>query len=342
MSLFSSQISTKALVPLCRQLATSYGAGIPILRSLDLVGSGTKDKRAREVLTDMRDQIRAGATLAEAARKQVPYLPPMFVELLAAGESGGKLDATLRDLANYYEDRLAMRRTVIGKSAYPALQLVMAWFLGTFALGIVHRLSFVHKTFTMGGYLRSYIALQVEALFVFGVIVAICIVLARMGILQWIWGWVASHVWPLAPVAMRFAMARFFRSLALLIGSGIPIVHAIERAAAVTSNPYVEQDLLRAVPYVKEGCTLVEAFAGSQYLSSTAREMLHVGEESGQLEDAMHKVAQYQMDEAVHAVNVATRVGEIFITLAVAAVVGYIVISFYSNYYGRMFDELKI
>jgi len=70
--------------------------------------------------------------------------------------------------------------------------------------------------------------------------------------------------------------------------------------------------------------------------------MLSVGEESGKLDETLLKAAQYQMEEATHAVNVATRVGEIVIGLAVAALIGYIVISFWSNYYGKMMDELKI
>ncbi|HNR36686.1 MAG TPA: type II secretion system F family protein, partial [Candidatus Hydrogenedentes bacterium] len=101
----------------------------------------------------------------------------------------------------------------------------------------------------------------------------------------------------------------------------------------------IERDLLKPAPLVAGGSTLVEAFAHSEYLPETARELLHVGEQSGKLEAALNKAAQYQMDEAVHAVNVATRVGEVAISLAVAVVVGYIVISFYSSYLGK-FDEL--
>jgi MSHA biogenesis protein MshG len=342
MSLFSSQISTKTMVPLCRQLATSYGAGIPITRSLELICANTKDKRVREVFGDIRHRIREGATLEEAARIHAQYLPAMFVELLASGEMGGNLDAAFLDLASYYEDRLEMRRTIVGKAAYPMLQLATAWFLGTFALGIVRSISFVSKGFSFGGYLESYLAFQMKALAVLALVVAGCVVLSRLGIFQWIWGWVATYLWPLSAVTLRFAQARFFRSLALLISSGVPIVKAIERSASVTANPYVRNDLLKAVPRVKRGDTLVEAFRPCRFLSSVAREMLSVGEESGRLEETLRKVAQYQMSEAVHAVNVATRVGEVVIALVMAVVVGYIVISFYLNYYGRMMDELRI
>ena len=339
MGIISSQLSTKTLVPLCRQLATSYDAGIPILRTLEMVHKNTRDRAAREVLERMGRAIRNGKTLGEAARAQKDRLPPIMVELLASGEVGGNLDASLRDLAGYFEERQRMKRTIIGKSIYPALQLTAAWFLGSFALMLIRRMSFTDTSFSFNTYLDYYLRFQGAAMLLFGSGVAASVVLARLGIFKWVWGYVATHIWPLAPVTRRFAMARYFRSLSLLIGSGVPIVRALERAASTCANPYIERDLLKPVPLVAGGATLVEAFAHSEYLPETAREMLLVGEQSGKLEAALNKAAQYQMDEAVHAVNVATRVGEVAISLAVAAIVGYIVISFYSSYLGK-FDEI--
>lgn len=338
MGLISPQLSTKVLVPLCRQLATSYGAGIPILRTLEMVRANTRDRAAREVIEGMGRAIRKGATLGEAARQHKDRLPPLMVELLASGEVGGNLDVALRDMASYFEERQRMKRMIIGKSVYPALQLTMAWFLGSFALMLIRRMNFNDTHFSLGDYFGYYIRFQEAAMFLFGSSVVTAIVLARAGIFKWIWGYVATHVWPIAPVTRRFAMARYFRSLSLLIGSGVPITRALERSAATCANPYIERDLLRAVPFVKNGATLVEAFAGSKFVPQVAHELLHIGEQSGKLEEALNKAAQYQMDEAVHAVNVATRVGEVVISLAVAAVVGYIVISFYSSYLGKLDD----
>jgi len=340
MGIVSPQLSTNVLVPLCRQLATSYDAGIPILRTLEMVHKNTRDRAAREVIEGMGRAIRKGATLGQAARAQKDRLPPLMVELLESGEVGGNLDVALRDMANYFEERQRMKRTIIGKAVYPALQLTAAWFLGSFALMLIRRMNFTDTSFNLNDYFQYYMRFQGAAMLLFGSGVATSIVLARLGLFKWIWGYVATHVWPIAPVTRRFAMARYFRSLSLLIGSGVPIVRALERAAATCANPYIERDLLKPVPLVANGATLVEAFERSQYLPQTAREMLLVGEQSGKLEAALNKAAQYQMDEAVHAVNVATRVGEVLISLAVAAVVGYIVISFYSNYLGKL-DDIK-
>lgn len=340
MGLLSSQIPTKRLVPVCRQLATSYSAGIPILRSLELVGGDLKDPKSREVLADVHDDIKNGSTLSASVRRQAQYLPSFFVELLSSGELGGKLDVMLNDLADYYEDRLATRRMIIGKMIYPIFVLVIAWFLGSFALMLIARLW--SKGFNLMAYLRFYAVFQVVALTVFAGLVVLCIVLARLGVFKWIWGWVSTYIWPLGPVTLRFGLARFFRSMSLLIGSGMSMPRCIEASAAVTVNPYLARDLLQAVPQVMDGATLVQAFAGSKFLTPQAREMLLVGEESGKLEEALRKVSEYHNQEAAHAVDVATRVAEVVMILGGALVVGYIYISFFMKYYGGMLDSLGV
>jgi len=345
MGLFSSQIPTKQMVIVCRQLATAYEAGIPIIQSLDLVREQFKDPKVRQVLTDMSISIRQGASLADAAAAQGKYLPPFFIQLLHAGERGGRLDVMLKDLAQYYEDRLEMKRKVRRMMAYPMAELVAAWFLGTFALKLVNNV--IGQLNTRGGggvsdVLVDYAWFQAKAFGVAAVLFAVCVMLSRMGVLQWVWGGFTTYMWPISEVTRRLALARFFRSLSLLIGSGLPIHQCIQRSAAVTVNPYIERDLLQAVPRVKEGGTLAEAFAGSRCLTRMAREMLHVGEESGDLERQLHKVAEYHMNEASHAVNIAAKVFGVAIVLVVACVVGYVVISFYARLYGGMFDALGV
>lgn len=340
MGLFTPQLSTKTMLLMCRQMATTSGAGIPILRSLELVSENLKDKNARNILARMHDRIRKGSTLADAARQESRQLHPLFVELLASGEAGGHVEAMLQDLADYFEDRLSMKRLIIGKSTYPALQLCAAWFLGTFALGIVSRLS--ARGFDIWQYVREYAQFQALALGGFAVFVLAMAAISRWRGLKAPWAWAATFCWPIKNISRRFARARFFRSLSLLIGSGAPLARSIERAAATTLNPYLEEDFRAVAPRVNAGETLVQAFAPCKYMTRELREMVHVGEESGRLEESLRKASDYQMQEAVHAVNVATKVGEVVIILGVAMVIGYVVISFWTGYYGGMLDELGV
>ncbi len=348
MGILSSQISTKAMVPVCRQLATTYEAGIPIIKAIDHVGSHSKDPNVRKTLLAMGEDLRGGATLAEAAQRQSKHLSPFFIQLLATGEQGGHLDVMLKDLAEYFEDRLSIQRSVVAAMAYPTILLTIAWFVGSFALGMVNVALSSMDDPTRGGtsgvmaYFGVYANFQMKAMLVFAIVCVFFILLARLGLLRWMTGAVTTHLWPLSKVTRYFGMARFFRSFSLLIGSGMSITQCILSAARVTANPYIERDLVRAVPRVKEGATLVEAFAGSRYMTPLAREMLAVGEESGRLDFQLKKAADYHLQEANHAVRVALTTFTTLLMLCVFALVGGIVIYFWTRLYGGMFDALGV
>ena len=343
MGLFSPQIATKKLVPLCRQLATSYDAGIPIVRSLELVSAKVKDRRTREVMEGMRDSIRRGTTLGDAAFSQQKYLPPFFVHLLATGEKGGRLDLMLRDLADYFEDRLEMQRKMIGMLILPGLELYAAWWLGLFALKLIGKQKGgLDSEFARSGidgviqFAKDYVVWQgVMHLFFLGLFV-IAVFLSRAGLFGYIWGLFSTFIWPVATVTRKFAMARFYRSFSLLVGSGLNIVNCLESAATVAANPYITNDLLKGVPVLKKGGALTEALSHSKYVSSTAREMILVGEETGNLDAQLRKVANYLMEEAQYAMHMLTRVVGVLIVLGVGILVGYIVISFYMTYLGNI------
>jgi len=330
MGLMTSEISAKELVPLCRQMATSYDAGLPIVRTLQLMSDNAKERRAKEVFRAMADDARNGSTLGEAARKQQKYLPRFFIELLHSGELGGRLDVMLRDIADYYEDRLAMQRKIVGAMVYPAIQLVAAWFLGTFALGLVGKINLESgQSPNISAYIREYFLFQGFAVGIAAAAVLLIVVLSRMGVFTFSWGLILNFIWPLNAVNRKFSLARFFRSFSLLIGSGMNIQSCIGNAAAISGNPYIEKDLKTAIPRVSGGATLVEAFAPCRSLTPIAREMLEVGEHSGNLEESLRKVAEYHLEEGRHAVTVASRIMGVLIVLAVGALIGYIIISFY-------------
>ena len=227
--------------------------------------------------------------------------------------------------------------------APPMLQLTMAWFLGSFALGITQgALDAGGGTSGIMAWITEvYIPFQLMAIVIFALLGGVMVALSRFGLLGWVTGLVSTYVWPLKNVTRKFAMAHFFRSFGLLIASGLPIVKCIEQSAAVTGNPYIERDLLKAIPPIRNGATLTEALSHAHYITPLAREMIQVGEVSGNLDGQMKKAAEYHMDEASHAVQVATKVMGALVGLAVAAVIGYIVISFYSNLYGGL-DALGI
>ena len=342
MGLVSPKISARSLAPVCRQLATAYDAGIPIAQSLDLIKRQTKNRKVRDMFARMGDGIREGGSLADVTKAESRYLPTYVVEVIAAGETGGKLDVMFNDMADYFEDRLEIHRKIVRGLAYPSAVLVAAWYLGTFSIGLINRVmgSFTSGSFELQGYVEDYVAFQAMATVAALVVAGGCILLARAGAMGWIWGLFSTHLWPFSWVTRRFALARFFRSLSFLIASGLPIERCIRRAAAVTGNPFIERDLLKATGPVREGATLTEAFSRSRYLLPTAREMLDVGEQTGKLDTQLRKVSQYYLQQADHAVGIALKLLPVVVILAVGGIVGYTVISFYVRLYGGLLDGI--
>jgi type IV pilus assembly protein PilC len=337
MGLLSSQLSSKELAILCRELATTYGAGIPILQTLELAAQHSSSGKIRHMLERIGQSILDGQSFDGAVRAESSLLPDMFIEVIHAGEIGGKLDVLLEDLAAYYENIWKMVRSVQAAMVYPLLQLLSAWYLGTFALGIVGRFNpYATERFVMRDYLSSYLTFHVQALVIFALVTGILIALGRAGLLRMPWALFKNVIWPIRHISNKFAMARFFQTLGLLIGSGLNMRQCIERSAAVTMNPLIEQDLLKAIPVLMDGGTLVQAFSGCGYINRVGKEMIAVGEKSGRLDVTLKKVAEYHYNEAQAAVNTATKLLFVATVLVVGVIIGAIVIYFYANMYGSL------
>jgi type IV pilus assembly protein PilC len=324
----------------CRQLATSHGAGIPILRSLDIIANQTHNWRLRNVVSQMSDSIKGGSTLEQAAREQSRYLPKFFIELVGAGEIGGRLVEIFESLADYYERMSELVRKVIGKLIYPICLLLFLFiticFMG--ALGKASSEQGLDFNLLMQVFLQNIARL----LLFIGVVLLVVIVLARMGLLGWVSGLITTFMWPLAAITRKLAISRFARSLGLLIKSGVPITEAVHKAAATANNPYIERSLLRCIPDIQAGESLSIALSPCRYLSDMAREMIHTGEESGKLDQHLQKVADIHEAEAMQAANNLTVVLYVLAILGVAIRIAFFVIGFWMNYYGKMLDDLGV
>ncbi len=337
--LFSSKLSIREMAVVCRQLSTAYGAGLPIISALQLVVDRGASIRARRALLTMAELIRNGATLADAARSQEATFPDLFIVVLAAGEAGGKLGTLLNELADHYEEMAKIARAAKVAMVYPGLQLLCAWYLGTFALNIMKTILDPSRgRIVFADYLSSYASFQMKSHLIALTAIAVFFILRRFGVLDPVISAVKNNVWPINQISRKFSMARFFQCFALLLGAGIEIKQCISRSAALTLNRIMERDLLQAIPLVAQGKTLAEAFVRCKSFTRVDHEMVGVGELSGELEATCKKLSEYHLAEASSALKVGMRVMQVLITLVVGAVIGYIVISFYGRLYGSMLD----
>jgi len=303
--LFSSRLSTKRLAMLSRELSTLYRSGIPVLRSLELLSGHPGQRPLRAMLTRMASAVREGGTLAQAVRAEPKRLPLFFIEMVASGEQAGQLDAVLRDLAGYYDEQLAIRRDYVRGLVYPACIVVAAIVVIPYLKGVA--ISVFAGRGDVGSFtLRYMLGLGRR----YGPPFVVLVALARLGILKWLWAPVGTYVWPFGPLTRKLAIARFFRSMAILLDSGMGLTRAIERSAVVTTNPWVRADLLKAVAAVQEGRTLEEAFAGAKYIPPMVYETLCTAEQSGTVVDGSNRAAKLLMEEFNHTLRSVARVVE--------------------------------
>jgi len=328
------------MVPFCRHLATSHGAGIPILRSFDLVTRQSRDGRLKRVVSRMADSITAGSTLEQAAREQARYLPRFFVELVGAGEIGGRLEEIFDQLAKYYERMADLARRIRGRLIYPVFLVIFLIIVVNFMSALSQASTEFGVDFTKLG--RVFVHNMGRLLLILGCALVVLVALSRAGLLGWVVGLISTFVWPLSPLTRKLALSRFTRSLGLLLRSGVPVTEALHKAAATTNNPYIERSLLRCMPAIESGGSLSMALSGCRYLSDMAREMIYSGEESGRLDQHLEKIADLHEAEAMQAAKNLVVVVGVLIYLAVAAAIGSFVIRFWVGYFNNLLGDLGV
>jgi len=337
--IFSSKLSPRTMAPLCRQLATSHSAGIPILRSLEIVSRNSSNSRLKNVMSRMAVSIQAGSTLEQAAREQSRYLPRFFVELVGAGEMGGRLDEIFDSLAQYYERTVELVRKICGRLVYPIILFVLLILVSNFMSALRQSTTLSGVDFNKLG--RVFAENMGRLLLIVAAVFVVAVILSRAGLLGWVVGLVSTFLWPIAPLFRRFALARFTRSFGLLLRSGVPVTEALRKSAGTTNNPYIERSLLRCIPAIESGESVSAALSGCHYLSDLAREMIHSGEEAGRLDQHLEKVADLHEAEAMQAAKNLVVIMGVLIYLIVAGIIGAFVLRFWLGYFNK-FSELGL
>ena len=272
------------------------------------------------------------------------YLPSLFVELVGAGEMSGRLDEMFDSLAGYYERTLDLVRRMRGKMIYPIVLVTLLLLVMNFWFAIFRA--------TMGALgaggvdFNKLVRVFFQNIGLFGLGLAgalvVLVVLSRLGVLGWIFGFVSTFLWPFSRLTRKLAISRFARAFGLLLKSGVPVMDALTKAAVVTSNPYIERSLLRCLPAIQSGESLSVALSQCRYLSDLAREMIHSGEEAGRIDQHLEKVAEIHEAEATQAAKNLIVVMGIMLLLAVGIAIGIYVVSFWVGYYENVLEDLGI
>lgn len=289
------------LAQFTHQLATLLGAGQPLDRALGILLDLPESERAKKLIERVRDRVRGGTTMSQALEEEHGVFPRLYISLVRAGEAGGSLEETLRRLAEYLERAQQLRGSVVNALIYPAILLVGV--LGSLILllaYVVPQFVPIFQDMQVPIPLITQVVLAlgnaVQAGWWIMLIVLIGGVLvgrARMRDPQVRLAWHARllSVRVLGPLLLKVETARIARTLGTLLRNGVPLLSSLTIARQVTGNRALDQALAQAAEQVKGGGGLSAAMAQSKRFPRLALQMVQVGEEAGQLDTMLMKVA---------------------------------------------------
>jgi type IV pilus assembly protein PilC len=282
-------------------------AGLPVVRSFEILLERQESPVLRRVLTEVRERINSGASLSEAFADQGNLFPRLYWTSLKAGEKSGEIESVLRRYLKYQKTMLGLSRKVVSTLVYPLVLIVLSIVLIAILMTVVIP-KFQDFFGEFGGELPLLTIIVIRSAgFLRGHIVWI---LAGAGALfffgsRWIktsrgaeWGDAVLLKIPIVGgIFRRFGITQFTRSLATLLGGGTPLVPALENAADAIGNRFLSRRVRDVVPRVREGGELWKALEDTGLFTNLTIEMVKVGETSGALEEMLSSVSEFYDEE---------------------------------------------
>lgn len=329
------------LVIFTRQFATMINAGLPIVRSLYVLSEQTENEKLKEVIVQVRKDVEAGLALSEALDKHPKVFSRLYVEMVRAGEVGGILDGVLLRVADQLENDQELRRKIKSAMTYPLIVLVLATMAASFMLIFIVPI-FARMFEDLGGTLPlpTRVAMGASNILtsIFGVFVYAGMFAGVFGFLRWknteqgrkVWGRASLRIpFKIGDVIQKVALARFARTLGTLSAAGVPILQAIEITATSSGNWVIENALLKSRDAVREGIPIYKPLEDEPVFPPMVTRMVAVGEETGDVDGMLSKIADFYESEVDAAVKALTSIIEPLMIVVVGGIVGGIIIAMY-------------
>jgi type IV pilus assembly protein PilC len=333
------KVPPKILAVFTRQFSVMIDAGLPLVQCLEILAVQQEHKNFQKILLQVRQDVEAGSTLADAMRRHPKAFDNLYVNMIAAGEAGGILDTILQRLSVYIEKAVKLRSQVRSALIYPIAVIVIA------AIVVAVILLKVIPTFA-----ALFTSLGAELPFPTRVVIASSNFLARyfiffiIGIAALTYGLrryyrtyrgrrVIDGMLLKAPIIgmilRKISVARFCRTLATLTSSGVPILESLDITARTAGNAIVEDAVLEVRKSVEGGKTIVEPLKDSNVFPNMVVQMIGVGEQTGALDAMLNKIADFYEDEVDVAVQGLVKLMEPVMIFILGVIIGGIVIAMY-------------
>lgn len=337
---FGSPVKMKDITIFARQFATMINAGLSLTKCLSILSGQSESKELRDIISQVGRDVEAGQSLSEAMSRHPKVFPPIFINMVRAGETGGVLDEVLVRVADHFERDAQLKAKIKSAMTYPiamgALVLIV----------LVAMMIFVVPTFQkmfsdMGGTLplptQILVAVSDGARSWPGLVVVAAVIASVVAFRSWIATTSGRFIWdgiklrmPVAgPLIRKLSLARFTRTFGTLVAAGVPILSALDIVSDTAGNEVVARAVKGVRAAVKEGETIAKPLAESPVFPSMLVQMIAVGEETGALDAMLTKVADFYDEEVGTSVDGLTSIIEPIMMATLAVVVGGIVIALY-------------
>jgi type IV pilus assembly protein PilC len=337
---FGTSVKTKDITIFSRQFATMINAGLSLTKCLSILGSQSESRELREIITQLGRDVEAGQSLSEAMSKHPKVFPPLFINMVRAGETGGVLDEVLLRVADHFESEAQLKGRVKSAMTYPVSMGALV------LLVLIAMMIFVVPTFQkmfadMGGELplptQVLVAISEGARSWPG-LVAVVVVAAGIFAFRWwintesgrlIWDGAKLRMPIIGPLTRKSALARFTRTFGTLVSAGVPILSALDIVADTSGNEVVSRAVKKVRAAIKEGETIAKPLGESPVFPSMVVQMIAVGEETGALDAMLNKIADFYEEEVSAAVDALTSIIEPIMMATLGVIVGGIIIALY-------------
>jgi len=336
---FGGKVTTKEIVIFTRQFATMIDAGLPLVQCLDILSSQQPNPLFKTTLTEIKKSVEGGSTFADALRKHPKIFDDLYVNLVAAGEVGGILDTILGRLAGFMEKAEKLKGKIKGALMYPLVISIIA--------GIVVAVLLLYVVPIFQGMFADFgSALPAPTQFVVnlseglkkywwlfaGVITGVGVGFrkfyhtARGRVIV---DDIVLKLPVFGDLIRKTGVARFTRTMATMMASGVPILEALEIVAKTAGNKTIESAIMKTRTALSQGKTLAEPLAETKVFPSMVVQMIAVGESTGALDTMLSKIADFYEEEVDQAVDTLMSLIEPALMAFLGVVVGGLVITMY-------------
>lgn len=333
-------VKLKDVAIFARQFSTMINAGLSLTKCLSILATQTESKNLKVVIEQLGKDVEAGQSLSDSLSKHPRVFPPILINMVRAGETGGVLDEVLNRVADHFEAELALKGKIRSAMTYPIAMGVLV------TLILIAMLVFVVPTFErmfeeMGGELPFMTRALVSTSDFIAGLGGLALLLAFMilyGIFRWwkstargklMWDTIRLRLPVFGSLVRKIALAKFTRTLGTLVTAGVPILSALDIVADTSGNEVVSQSVKRARSAIKEGETIAKPLSESPVFPTMLVQMIAVGEETGALDDMLNKIADFYDEEVGVAVDGLTSLIEPLMMATLGGIVGCMVVALY-------------